>query len=392
MVKNMVSLQTDTLLNMDILPSDSDWKPQSVSFFNPHTIIFAKGSRTTKHRRQFVSKICDCFPDAKILEQENVSHSKVTIPGNRLIDRHYHGKQTLVFGELADSVRYSNESGNSCPNYWHFSPYAFCPYGCHYCYLAGTIGIKFSPSVKIFVNLSEILSKIDTIARRLQKPTAFYLGKLQDGLALDPLTGYSKYMIPFFAEHPYVRLTILTKSSCVDNLLGLTHNGNTILSWSLNPDSIGKKYEPNTPSLIDRLQAMKKCSDAGYPIRAMLMPIIPVDKWQEHYSELIDILLAKIPLQRLTLGGVCSYKTALSVMNTKLTRDNTLNNNIETQVNTPDGRIRYSRKLRIEMYTFILGCIQKLNPELTVSLCMEEIDVVRSVGLLHNIGQCICPL
>jgi hypothetical protein len=92
------------------------------------------------------------------------------------------------------------------------------------------------------------------------------------------------------------------------------------------------------------------------------------------------------------MGGICSYKTALSLMNAKLTKDNTLNNNVEKQTNTPDGRVRYPQKCRIEMYTFILGCIQKHNPEFPVSLCMEEMDVIRSVGLSNNIGQCICPL
>ncbi len=381
----------DLLFENELLHKEYDWYPQTDTFFNFHTIVFAKGSRTTKSRRKFTTRICDCFPDAKIIEQDDVPHSKVMIPGERLINRHYEGKQTLVFGEIGDSVRYSEESGNSCPNYWHFSPYGFCPYGCHYCYLAGTMGIKFSPCVKIFVNLSEILNKIDKVARQIQKPTAFYLGKLQDGLALDPLTGYSRIMIPFFANHPYARLTILTKSSFVDNLLTEKHNGHTILSWSLNPATICDQFEANTPTLKDRLQAMKKCSDAGYPVRAMLMPIIPTDNWQNDYSDLID-LLTEVPLQRITMGGVCSYKTALSLMNNKLSHDNTLNRNMEKKVNTPDGRIRYSRERRIKMYRFILGCIRKHNPNLTVSLCMEESNVIHSVGLSHNIGKCICPL
>ncbi len=220
MVKDMIKkTHADLLFDNSYNICETGWQPQPVSFFNLHTIVFAKGSRTTKRRKEFVTRICDCFPNAKILEMDDIPHSKISIPGKRLLDRHYQGKQTLVFGEMLDSVRYSDESGNSCPNYWHFSPYGFCPYGCHYCYLAGTMGIKFSPSVKIFVNLPEILSKIDDIALRLKQPTAFYLGKLQDGLALDPLTGYSKTMIPFFANHPYARLTILTKSSFVNNLL-----------------------------------------------------------------------------------------------------------------------------------------------------------------------------
>jgi len=60
------------------------------------------------------------------------------------------GKKTLVFGVHKSALRFSGEDGNTCPNYWHFSPYGFCPYDCQYCYLAGTPGVRFSPTVKIF--------------------------------------------------------------------------------------------------------------------------------------------------------------------------------------------------------------------------------------------------
>lgn len=117
----------------------------------------------------------------------------------------------FVLGEHNSAVRFSEEEDNTCPNYWHFSPYGFCPYGCHYCYLAGTPGVRFSPAVKIFLNLPEILTEVDRIANQLGRPMAFYLGKLQDGLALDPLSGYSRKMIPFFARHPYAHMVVLTK-------------------------------------------------------------------------------------------------------------------------------------------------------------------------------------
>ena len=49
-----------------------------------------------------------------------------------------------------------------------------------------------SNAVKIFLNLPEILNQIERITSQLAKPTAFNLGKIQDALALDALTGYSR--------------------------------------------------------------------------------------------------------------------------------------------------------------------------------------------------------
>jgi DNA repair photolyase len=154
------------------------------------------------------------------------------------VERHSLGKQTLVIGEHRTAVRLGEERANMCPNHWHFSPYGFCPFDCAYCYLAATPGVRFSPTVKIFVNVSEMLGHIDRVARRLGQPTAFYLGKLQDGLALDALTGYSRIIVPFFASHPYARLVVLTKASDVRNLMNIRHCEHAILSWSLNPPEV----------------------------------------------------------------------------------------------------------------------------------------------------------
>ena len=105
-----------------------------------------------------------------------------------------------------------------------------------------TPGVWFSPSVKIFLNLEEILAEVDRTATQLARPTAFYLGKLQDGLALEPLSGYARTMVPFFARHPYARMVILTKSADVENLLDLDHAGRTILSWTVNAPEVARQF------------------------------------------------------------------------------------------------------------------------------------------------------
>src|SRR4030065_389714 len=118
------------------------------------------------------------YPEAPVEECLDTPHNRMELGERDALSLHRRGKQTLVFGELKAAVRFSRERGNACPNYWHFSPYGFCPYGCHYCYLAGTPGVWFSPTVKIFLNLEEILSEVDQTALQLGRPTAFFLVKL----------------------------------------------------------------------------------------------------------------------------------------------------------------------------------------------------------------------
>jgi len=266
----------------------TDYEPVRPDHMEVSKIYLAKGSISTPERRQFVERICCLYPEAEVNERLDTPHNRIELNETGALTLHQAGKKTLVFGELKSAVRFSQEEGNTCPNYWHFSPYGFCPYGCKYCYLAGTQGVKFSPTVKIYANLPEMLEEIDRIARHLGKPTSFYIGKLQDPLALDPLTAYSTVLVPFFAGHPYARLTLLTKSVNVDRLLELEHRGHAILSWSVNPPDICEMFEENVPSMDERLEAMSRVALAGYPVRAVMMPIIPVDGWQNMYIRSLD--------------------------------------------------------------------------------------------------------
>jgi DNA repair photolyase len=368
-------------------------KKRATDSFSPKWIVLAKGCMDTPERRALVEQIVAACPHAEVVERLDKPHNRIDLGRGDPLTRHRRGKRTLVLGVHRSAVRRSSEEGNTCPNYWHFSPYGFCPYGCHYCYLAGTPGVWFSPTVKVYVNLPEILAEVDRVARRLAEPTAFYLGKLQDGLALDRLTGYSRRLVPFFAQHATARMVLLTKSADVDNLLDLDHRGHTILSWSLNPPEVTQEFEANTPPVEARIEAMGRCAGAGYPVRAVIMPIIPVPDWQDAYERFIDRLLSDVPLERITLGSICSYSQARRLMDAKLGTANTISCALDAHGETSsDGRLRYAEPLRIEMYEHLIRTIRRHCPNLEISLCLEDASVFEALDLTASIGRCNCVL
>ena len=369
-----------------------DYRPIRPSHFDINRIIVAKGSVATSDRRCFVERICALYPEVSVEERLDTAHNQLNLGFEEPLRLHQAGKRTLVFGELGSAVRFAQEAGNACPNYWHFSPYGFCPYGCKYCYLAGTPGVKFSPSVKIYVNLPEMLSEIDRIAYRQQRPTAFYLGKLQDSLALDPLTAYSTVLVPFFAAHPFARLILLTKSANVARLLSLQHFGHSVLSWSVNPPEISAAFEENVPSVDERLEVMGWAAAAGYPVRAIMMPIIPVGGWKDLYAAFTHRLLETVPIQRLTLGGICIYRGARGLMERKLGRRNVISDRLDDTTVAGDGRVRFPRAVRHEVYSTIAEAARSLRPELEIALCLEEQALWESTGLMENLGRCNCGL
>jgi spore photoproduct lyase len=368
----------------------SDYEPIRPDYLKVSQIYLAKGSIITPERRQYVERIIKLYPEAKVTECLDTPHNRINLYETDALALHRKGKQTLVFGELKNAVRYSEEEGNTCPNYWHFSPYGYCPYGCKYCYLAGTQGVKFSPTIKIYVNLPEMLAEIDQVSRRLQKPTAFYIGKLQDALALEPLTAFSTIMIPFFADHPFARLTLLTKSPNVDRLIGLEHQSHTILSWSVNPPEVCQTFEENAPSIGERLQVMRLVTSAGYPLRAVMMPIIPIKGWQEAYAVFTRHLVETVPLKRLTIGGICSYKAAHLLMERKLGINNAVSTNLGYNNSSPDGRARYLAPMRQEIYSHIIKVAHDIRPDMEIALCLEEKELWQKCGLENNLGRCNC--
>lgn len=371
----------------------TDYEPVRPDHFQVSRIYLARGSVATPERKRFVERICSLYPDAQVKECLDMPHSRIELDESDALGLHRLGKQTIVFGELKTAVRFSQEEGNACPNYWHFSPYGFCPHGCKYCYLAGTQGVKFSPTVKIYVNLLEMLDEIDRIARRQGRPTAFYLGKLQETLALDPLTAYSTVLVPFFAEHPLARLTLLTKSAHIDRLLELDHRSHSILSWSVNPPEVCAIFEENVPGMDERLEAMRRVAERGYPVRAVMMPIIPVEGWEEIYTSFTERLIETVPIQRLTLGGVCIYRGARKLMERKMGVGNAISANIDDgSQRVGDGRARYPRELRHRAYSLIIEAARRLRPDIELALCLEEEALWHSTGLLESMGHCNCVL
>lgn len=353
----------------------------------------AKGSNTTAPRRRLAQAIRAAYPRADVIEAFDTPHNRIDLGQSDPLRLHYEGKRTLVLAEHNSAVRHSSEEGNCCPNYWHFSPYGFCPYGCAYCYLAGTQGVRFSPTVKVFLNLPEILGRIDKIARQIGKPTAFYLGKLQDGLALDPLTGYSRRIIPFLADHPTARLTLLSKSADVTNLLDLEHRGHSILSWTVGPRAVIEQFERNTPSLEERLRAMQTCAKAGYPVRAVVMPILPIPDWQTIYREFLISLLGSVSLARITLGSICSYPQAVRLTDGKLGPDNPISVLLaQNKTRSADGRLRFPRHVRQTIYRTLIQTIRRTAPHVQIALCLEDPTMFAALDLPNSQGRCNCVL
>ena len=243
-----------------------------------------------------------------------------------------------------------------CPNFWMLAWANGCPYHCSYCYLQGTFKGETDPIV--FSNLKDMLREVSRWLAYPGETRLLNTGELCDSLAITDVV--MKLLIPLFGRQSRHKLLLLTKSDRVDGLLKLPHNGQTIISFSLNPPEVSRLYEPDAPPPGKRLEAARKCVRAGYRLHIRVDPMIPVEGWRKAYSRLAEEI-AELKPERVTLGCLRLYPSVKAFSQ----RSKAVFQYVSER--TPDGRFRPPEKTRIEMYQLMLSKLQGLE----VGICKE---------------------
>jgi len=161
-----------------------------------------------------------------------------------------------------------------------------CIYDCHYCFLQGMYP---SANMVVFVNIEDFFAEVDKI---LQKNSLFLsISYDTDLLAVESIFGFAKMWIEFAKSRNNLRIEIRTKSININNL-DLNHN--VILSFSLSPQEIIDKYELKTPSLKQRIKAIKKVINKGYKPSIAIDPIIKILNYKKIYRKFVENLFNEI--------------------------------------------------------------------------------------------------
>ncbi len=276
-----------------------------------------------------------------------------------------------------------------CAKFYKLTAYNNCNFWCEYCYLYLTF--RTQPVSTHFINYEKMYdeiikfdgSKIPNSLRVLN------LGELGDPLAVDHITGFASRIIPFMPEQaPRTRLLFLTKSDCVEDILHLNHGGQSIISFSVNTDAVFQQLEHRTASLEARLTAAAKAQKAGYEVRLRIDPIIFYSTWEKDYIALVDKIFENVQPTRITIGeyrpsnGLANHisarfpESALLRINKSLVREG--------------GKLRYPQSLRIKMFRTIIEEIKRHKSDIDISLCKEQPEIWRALGLGMKGLSCNC--
>jgi len=144
---------------------------------------------------------------------------------------------------------------------------------------------------------------------------------------------------------------------------------------SVNPPKMIEEEEMGTAPLRDRINAARKCQENGYPLGFHFDPIIYHEGWARGYEEAIHQLFKQIDPGRvvwISLGGFRYPPKLKAIAEERFPRTNVF---LGELFPGRDGKFRYLKEIRVEIYQKMNKWLKEVDPGLFVYLCMESKEV-----------------
>jgi spore photoproduct lyase len=276
-----------------------------------------------------------------------------------------------------------------CCGYQILNVAANCPLDCSYCILQSYFN---QPYLRVFVNLHEqvehVLKVIDCNSDRIYRVGT---GEFTDSLALDPFTFWSDLLLPQFSKRKNAVLEVKTKTTRIESLLASNSRDRIIVSWSLNSSFIAEREEHGAASIKKRLDAARRCQSEGFVVGFHFDPLIPHPGWKEGYLNTIDLMEKYIDpkgVMWISLGSFRFMPGLKPIIRKRHPGTCVLDGEFILGL---DGKMRYFKPIRIDLYAFMKENLEKWSPGLCLYLCMESDDVWhKSLGWSPENSEGLC--
>lgn len=252
-----------------------------------------------------------------------------------------------------------------------------CISECSYCFLQSYTNVS---GIVIPVNIGDFLSALEKFLKNNKRNIRIGTGEFTDSLALDDLTGFSRVLIEFFSKVDNATLELKTKSSKIENILDLEHNRNTVISWSLNPQSLIDSDEWRSSIFKERLKAAQRCCEMGYLVGFHFDPIIYSAEWEVLYKEVVERLFEEIApgnIAWISLGTFRFSPSLKTVIEQRFPESKILDQELVLDF---DRKLRYTPKQKVDIYKKMYSWIKRYsNNKALVYLCMEPKEIWQEV-------------
>jgi len=242
-----------------------------------------------------------------------------------------------------------------------------CIFACDYC--------SFEHMLLLLVNIEEILARLDPVVRGVEGPSLWKWDNQSDTLCFEPEMGAARMFVEHFSRFDDKFLMLYTKSDNVDHLLALDHRGQTIVCWTLNAETQCRVIERGAATMAERIEAARKCREAGYTVRFRFSAVCPVREWERENREMIALLFDRVRPDLITLETL-----------SRMPDPEMFGNVMDAELFDPrfveairNGREEMKGKIwgpipdaeREEIYRFLIDQIRERSPETPVAICQE---------------------
>ena len=247
----------------------------------------------------------------------------------------------------------------------------FCTMDCSYCILQSYF---HPPLLQFFINHDKLTEELDGVFAQ-KKTMRIGTGEFTDSMIWEYWTDLSRLLIPLFARQNHSILELKTKTTAIEKIKDISHNRKTILSWSLNTEKVIRTQERKTSSLKSRLEAAVRCQKWGYPLAFHFDPMVIYPGCKKDYEEVVEKLFSQIHPENIvwiSLGTFRFMPSLKTVIEKRFPESKIVYGEF---IRGMDGKMRYFKPLRLELYNAVIRRIRKIAPEVVLYFCMEDENV-----------------
>jgi spore photoproduct lyase len=251
----------------------------------------------------------------------------------------------------------------------------FCSMDCTYCILQS----YFHPPVcQFFVNHDDLFAELKATSK-LPEIQRVGTGEFTDSLIWENWTDLTPRLIRWFANQTKSVLELKTKTVAIDSLRGFDHQRKTIVAWSLNTHRVIQSEERGTASLAARFRAAHTCESWGYPIAFHFDPIVIYEGCEIEYEAVIRDIFSHVSADNIawiSLGTLRFMPQLKPIIQERFPASKIPYGELIPGL---DGKMRYFKLLRIQIYQHMYKMLHQFAPNVTVYFCMEDDEVWEKV-------------
>ncbi len=266
----------------------------------------------------YTAEIISKFPGAETIEIENAREILKRPKQNFSAQK---ACQQLILA--ANDASFICAASDNCQDmgadeFYYCSLLKNCIYSCDYCYLQGTYKCGH---LVAYVNLDDCFAAVRDLMREKSGNIFLPISYESDILALEEAFGYVGKWADFLENNDYDNLTVEVRTKCGSVSLLRKLPKNMVTTWSLNPDSVIKRFEKCASPLEERLKAIGKALEIGNRVRIAIDPIIAsCDVEKAEYEELVGRISGLGILEKIEAVSVGCFRVPANFL--KIMRKN----------------------------------------------------------------------